>query len=136
MKALAFRTTGEHFLRDGLCYLCACVTVTVFPATVNDPERLAVAVLAATENETDPLPEPETPAVTLSQAVLVEAVQLHPGEVAATVTARLPPPAGAARLIDVTEKLQVNPAWLIVNLMPAMVIVPERAAVLVLAATL
>ena len=55
----------------------ACVTAMVFPATVTEPERLAVAVFAAAVKETVPLPEPEAPALIVSQDVLVVAVHAH-----------------------------------------------------------
>jgi len=48
----------------------------------------------------------------------------------------VPPPATALALVGVTVKLHVIPAWVMGNEMPAIVIVPERADVVVLAATL
>ena len=109
--------------------------MTVFPAIVREPERLAVDVLAATENETVPLPVPEAPAVILSQEVSVEAVQAHPAG-ALTVTESVLAAATGLKAAGVTVKLHVIPAWLIVNFAPAIAIVPERAVVEVLAATL
>jgi len=56
----------------------ACVTVNVAPAIVSVPVRLVVTVFAATSNVTDPLPDPVAPPVTVIQAALLAAVQLHP----------------------------------------------------------
>lgn len=50
----------------------------VFPATVSVPERDDVDVFACAENETEPAPDPLAPAVTVSQVVLLFAVQVHP----------------------------------------------------------
>jgi hypothetical protein len=58
---------------------------------VNVPVRLVVAVFAATEYVTVPLPEPEAPDVTFSQLVLLlTAVHAHP-DIEITPTVALPP---------------------------------------------
>ena len=69
----------------------ACVTVNVAPAIVSVPVRLA-AVFAATLNDTDPLPVPVAPLVTVIQALLLTAVHGHP-DVALTVVVPVPPAA-------------------------------------------
>lgn len=61
--------------------------VKVVPAIVSDPVRSLVELLPATLNDTDPLPDPEAPPVTVIQSLLLTAVQLHPP---AAVTALLP----------------------------------------------
>jgi hypothetical protein len=68
----------------------ACVTVTVLPAIVTVPVRDDVAVLAATDSDTMPLPAPDAPAVTVIQEALLDAVQLQP-VVPVTVTVNGPP---------------------------------------------
>jgi hypothetical protein len=78
----------------------ACVTVNVWPATVNVPLRWVVAVLAATANETAPLATPVPPAVTVSHAALLAAVQAHP---APAVTETVPLPPAAANDCDAGE---------------------------------
>ena len=73
----------------------ACVTVTVLPAIVTRPVRDEVAVLAATDSDTVPLPAPDAPAVTVIQDAPLDAVQLQP-VVRVTVTVNGPP-------VDVAE---------------------------------
>ena len=68
----------------------ACVTVTVLPAIVTLPVRDEVAVLAATDSDTVPLPAPDAPAVTVIQDALLDAVQLQP-VVPVTVAVNGPP---------------------------------------------
>ena len=86
---------------------------------------------------TVPLPLPEAPAVTVSQLVaLLTAVQLQP---APAVTLTVPVAAAEfVRFDAVGEMVNAHgtPAWVTVNVCPAIVIVPVRDAVLVLAATL
>jgi hypothetical protein len=76
-------------------------------------------------NETDPLPDPEDPAVTVNQAALLTAVHAHPAG-AVTLTVPLPPP--DATLCDVGEIVSVHamPAWVTVKVLPAIVSVPLR----------
>jgi hypothetical protein len=50
------------------------LTVTACPATVNVPVRVMPVVLAAMLNVTEPMPDPEAPAVTVIQGVVVVAV--------------------------------------------------------------
>lgn len=65
------------------------VMVNVWPAIVSDPDRELVAVLAATEYETVPLPLPLAPAVIVIHDVPLDALQLQPVEL---VTLTLPAP--------------------------------------------
>jgi len=113
----------------------ACVTVNVAPAIVSVPVRLVVTVFAATSNVTDPLPDPVAPPVTVIQAALLVAVQLHP--VAADTA--LPPLAAAAvkdRLVGEIVGEQDAAACVTVNVAPAIVSVPVRLVATVFAATL
>jgi hypothetical protein len=115
----------------------AWLTVKVWPATVSVPLR-AAPVFAATLNSTEPGPLPLVPDVMLSHDALLLAVQLQP--LVVEIVTGLPGPAAAAAdwLVGVIEYAQAVPpaaAWLTVNVCPAMVRVPERAAPL-FAATL
>jgi hypothetical protein len=112
------------------------VTVKVLPAIVSVPLRDETDPFAVALNETDPLPEPDAPVVTVSHPVLLlTAVHAQPvGAVTATVPVLLPEP----RLCDVGEmvSVQVMPAWVTVNVCPATVSVPVRDEVDPLAAKL
>ena len=83
----------------------ACVTVTVWPATVSVPVRGDVAVLAAMAKPTVPFPLPLAPDVMLSQEALLVAVHVHP---VAVVTLLLPELAVAPGLSDVGETVYVQ----------------------------
>ena len=113
----------------------ACVTVTVWPAIVSVPVRGDVAVFAAIENATVPLPLPLAPDVMVSQASLLVAVQLQP---AAVVTLLLLELAAAPGVSVVGDTVNVHgggaPAWVTVTVWPAMVSVPVRGDVPVFAA--
>ncbi len=110
-------------------------TVTVWPATVSVPVRDEVPVLAAMEKATVPLPLPVTPDVMLSQETLLVAVHEQP---VAVVTLALLEPATAAGFSEVGETVKEQdgaaPAWVTVTVWPAMVSVPVRDDVAVLAA--
>ena len=54
--------------------VAACVTVTVWPATVNVPVRGLPVAFCAMENVTEPIPEPVAPRVMVIHAVVVVAV--------------------------------------------------------------
>jgi hypothetical protein len=110
-----------------------CVTVMVVPAMVSVPVRLEVAVFAAIENAIVPLPVPDTPLVIVSHAAFEVAVQAQPLP-AVTETDDEPPAAPTDALVGETDGLQ-TPAWVTVKVIPAIVIVPVRGEVLVLAAT-
>jgi hypothetical protein len=103
----------------------ACVTVKVLPAIVSVPLRDETDPFAVALNETEPLPDPEDPAVTVNQPALLTAVHAHPAG-AVTLTVPLPPPDGT--LCDVGEivSVQVMPACVTVNVLPAIVSVPLR----------
>ena len=82
------------------------------------------------------MPLPDAPAVTVIQAALLTAVQLHPVP-AVTVTV----PVAAAEVVrfdDVGEMVNVHgaPACVTVKVWPAIVTVPVRDVVPVFAATL
>jgi hypothetical protein len=80
-----------------------------------------------------PLPLPEVPPVSVSQALLLTAVHEQPP---ATVTATLPAPPAAARdvVVGVIDGAHETPACVTVNVCPAMVAVPVRFVVPVCAA--
>jgi hypothetical protein len=109
------------------------VTVIVWPAIVSVPVRLELPVFAAMENAVVPLPVPEDPLVMASQPVLELAVQAQVPP-AVTETDDEPAVAAADTLVGDTDGLQ-TPSWLTVSVSPAIVSVPVRGEVLVLAAT-
>jgi hypothetical protein len=82
---------------------------------------------------TEPLPEPLAPAVTVIQAALLIAVQLHPVG-AVTVTIVGPPLDVTACDAGAIVSVQATPAWLTVKVLPAIVSVPVRGFAVVLAA--
>ncbi len=81
-----------------------CVTVNVSPAIVAVPVRDCVAVLAEALKFTVPLPLPFAPLVSVSQALLLAAVQAQP-DAAATLVDAVPPVATTVRTVGVS----VNP---------------------------
>ena len=83
---------------------------------------------------TVPLPLPVAPAVIVSHASLLVAVQAQPVDV---VTATVPVPAADATFADAGEIVaeQVIAACVTVNVLPPTVSVPVRGAVAVFAAT-
>ena len=107
----------------------------VLPPIVSVPVRGVVAVFAATLYVIEPLPLPVAPAVTVIQASLLVAVQAQPP---AAVTVTVPVPAAEVGLADAGEMVGVQgaPAWVIVKVLPPIVSVVVRDAVLVFAATL
>ncbi len=70
------------------------MTVSVRPATVKVPDRVAVDVFVATVYPTVPLPEPLAPLVTAIHELLLVAVQAQP-VLAVTAVVALPPAAGS-----------------------------------------
>lgn len=68
----------------------ACETVNVRPAATIEPDR-AAPVFAATENDTEPLPVPELPAVIVIQPALDPAVHAHVAADAVTANEPVPP---------------------------------------------
>ncbi len=111
----------------------AWVTVTVCPAMVSVPVREDVAVLAAIENATAPFPLPPAPDVMVSHAALLVAVQLQPASVVTAVLLELAAAPGV-NVIGETVNVHGTPAWVTVTVWPAMVSVPVRGDVSVLAA--
>ena len=106
----------------------------VFPAIVMLPLRPAVAVLAATEKITVPLPDPLAPAVTVIHPVPLTAVQPQPVPLL-TVTEPVPLAAATDALPGEMVYTQAAAAWETVKVCPAIVILPLRVVVPVLAAT-
>ena len=107
--------------------------MTVWPATVNVPERGDVAELAAIEKATAPLPLPLAPDVMVSHGLLLVAVHVQPPAVVTVVLLTLAGAPGVSVAGD-TAKVQGTPAWVTVTVWPATVSVPVRAAVPVFAA--
>ena len=114
----------------------ACVTVKVCPAIVTVPMRCVALVLAATTTFTVPSPVPVPPDPIVSQALLLVASQAQVLP-AVTATATVSPAAGAARFVGVSAYVQVGtPDWVTLRVWSAIVTVPVRCAVPVLAATM
>jgi hypothetical protein len=75
---------------------------------------------------TAPLPLPLAPLVTVIHDELLTAVQPHPGP-AVMATVPLPPPGPKLSRVGEIEYVQVAaPLWFTVNVLLAIVIVPER----------
>ena len=113
----------------------AWLTVNVCPAIVRVPVRDPAAVLAPTLYETVPLPVPLAPAVTEIHPTLVVAAHVQPA-LAVTFTV----PVVATEVVKSAEtgeivNVQGAPAWLTVNVWPAIVTVPVLELVPVFAAT-
>jgi hypothetical protein len=109
------------------------LTVTVWPATVSVAVRGEVTVLAAMEKATVPLPDPLAPDVIVSQDELSVAVQLQP-VVVVTLTLLVLAASDGFRVVGATVKTQGAAAWVTVRVCPAIVSVPVRGDVTVLAA--
>jgi hypothetical protein len=112
----------------------AWVTVKVWPPTVIVPVRVLVPGFAATRYETWPLPVPLAPAVTVIHETLLDAVHAQP---LPAVTVMVPLTSAAP--IDVLTGEIVNvhgtgASCVTVNVRPAIVTVPVRELVPVLAA--
>jgi hypothetical protein len=114
----------------------ACVTVKVLPAIVSVPVRDEVDVVADALNVTVPLPDPDAPDVMVSQPVLLlAAVHAQPAG-ALTDTVPVPPPEAILCEVGEIVSVQVMPACVTVNVLPAIVSVPVRVDVEVFALTL
>src|SRR5215831_257769 len=98
------------------------------------PLRALLLLVAAAMNATEPLPVPLVPAVTVSHVALLTAVHAHEPP-AVTVTEPLPPAAGTDWLVGEIEDEHAA-ASVTVNVLPAMVMDPVCAPVVVLAAAL
>ena len=121
---------------DGLQTLGeVCVTVKIVPAIVNVPVRTVVPVFGATVKATLPEADPDAPEMMVIHSALLLAVhaQFRP---AVTVLIPVPPPPPNVWLVGDTLYEQLAPACVTVNVAPAMVSVPLRPIVEVLAATL
>ena len=99
------------------------------------PLRVCPAGLAATENETVPLPFPLAPLVILIQLALLVADHGHPASEVTSVE-WVPPLAAVDALVDETENVHPAPACVTVNVRPAIVIVPVRDEVVPFAVVL
>ena len=106
----------------------------VVPAIESVPVRVDVPVFPATVKATLPEPEPAAPAMTVIQAALLLAVHAHPAP-AVTMLLPVPPSAPKAWLPGDAEYVQAAAACVTVNVAPAIVSVPVRLVVEVLAAT-
>ena len=108
------------------------MTLNVWPAIVTDPVRCAVPVFAATVTLTVPLPVLPDPTVNHAALLVVLHAQVLP---VVTATATLSPPAGDVRLVGAIVNVHGAPAWVTLNVWPAIVTDPVRCAVPVFAAT-
>jgi hypothetical protein len=99
--------------------------VTILPATVAVPLRIG-PVFGWTSSCAVPLPDPLAPFAIAIHGALLAAVHEQSGAIV-TLTFWGPPDAGAGTVSGVTEALQPV-SWLIVNVWPAVVITPLRAA--------
>ena len=113
-----------------------CVTLKLCPAIVRVPVRELVLLLAAALNATVPLPLPLAPPVTVSHDVLLlTPVHAHPAS-DVTPVEPVPPPAGTEPLVGTIEYVHVRPGCVTLKLCPAIVSVPVRGLMLLLAAAL
>lgn len=110
-------------------------TMKARPAIVMVPVRGAALLFGATEKLVEPFPEPLAPPVMVTHDVLLVAVQLHP-VAAITLTDELVPGAATDRLEGEIEYEHQAALWLTVNGCPAIVRVPVRGCVVVLAVAL
>jgi hypothetical protein len=104
-----------------------CVTVNVWPATVTVPVRAAPVVLAAADTATVPLPVPELPLVIVIHGTFGIAVHVQAGPVV-TIVEAAPPPTGTDCDDGAMAKLHAAAACMTLNVWPAIVTVPVRAA--------
>jgi hypothetical protein len=113
----------------------ACVTVNVWPPTVNVPVRLVMSGFAPTENATVPSPVPDAPDVIEIHDADDVAFQVQP-VVVSTLSVLLVAVAGTEALTGEMENAQFGPDCVSVKVCPPAEIVPVRAVVPGLAATL
>ena len=95
----------------------------VFPAIVTDPVREALLGFAAALNVTVPLPDPLAPAVTVIHDALLVADQAQP---AGAVTLTFVDSPVVANEIEpgAMVSVQLMPAWVAPNVLPAIVTLP------------
>jgi len=110
----------------------AWVALNVLPAIVTEPVLGFVPELGVAVMVTVPFPVPPEP-VTVSHPLLLAAVQLQPPGAVTVTTVLSPLTANAFELGEIVS-LQLMPACVALNVLPAIVSVPERPAVPVLAA--
>jgi hypothetical protein len=110
----------------------AWVTLNVFPAIVSVAERDELVVFAATVKPALPPPLPEAPLVIVTHEAALVAFQAQPLPVV-TVTEPVPPAAATDWLVEEMEYVQEAPAWVRVNVDPAIVSEPVRLVVAVFA---
>jgi hypothetical protein len=103
-----------------------CVTISVCPPMTTVPLR-AAASFAATENLTTPFPVPEAPSVMVIQEFCVAAVHAQPAPAVSAVEP-VPPVAGKSSDAGEIENVHGAGLWVTVNVWPAIVAVPLRAA--------
>jgi hypothetical protein len=111
------------------------VTVKGFPAIIRVAALDRVPGFAITLNVTVPDPVPVVLLEIVTQAALLDAVQLQVDDVAVTVTVPVPPLDGNVWLVGEIVKTHDVAGWVTVNVLPAMVIVPVRDVLPVFAAT-
>lgn len=114
----------------------ACDTVNVWPAMVSVPLR-AAPVFAATVNATLPAPVPDAPLVTDSQGAFDPAVHAHDPADGVTATDPVPPVSATFCVVGAIVNVHGGggaAACETVNVWPAIVIVPLRAAPVLAAA--
>ena len=98
----------------------ASVTLTAWPATVNEAVCDVDAVFAAAEYVTVPLPEPLAPPVMLNQLAVSVAVQAQPPS-ALTVTLPVPPALVSTIVVGDTVNVHATPASVTLTAWPATV---------------
>jgi hypothetical protein len=103
-----------------------CVTANVRPAIVKLPVR-TLPVFAAAENATAPLPLPLAPWLMVSHESPVDAVHAQPAPMVTAIDGPTPPAAAIVALEGFSDAAH-EPAWFTVNVWPAIVAVPLRAA--------
>ena len=103
----------------------ACITVTVWPATVSVPVRTAPLLFTVALTDTVPFPVPDEPDVMDNQPAFDDAVHAQPAP-AVTVTGPLPPATPTITVVGATVNVHGTPSWLTVNVWPAIVSVPVR----------
>ena len=111
------------------------VIVNVRPAIVSVAVLAIEPVLEPATYPTVPEPVPVAPLEMLTHVEPLDAVQLQ-FDAVVTATVPLPPVAGRAWLVGEIVNEQGAAGWVIVNVAPAIVIVPVRDVVALFAATL
>lgn len=116
----------------------AWLTVKVWPPIVTVPDRVP-PVFAATFTLTEPLPLPLAPLAIVSHGALLVAVQVQPAAVDTATFTPFAPAAGTDWLVGLmltVHDVPDDPAWLTVNVVPPILMLPMRPVVDEFAATL